>query len=380
MTAGRPKMLLPSQEEEICTLVREGERNKVLAEKFHCSKSTISYVLNNKGLRRNHPPFSPEEEKEICLLSQSGKNAREIAMQYQCSQGTISHILHHHNITQHRGRPIGRSNSSRSNRIVGHGNHWKGGRCKVREGEQYYIYIKAPDHPHANKNGYVAEHRLVMEKHLGRYLESYEHVLHINGKIDDNRIENLQLTAGSDYWKKSSDTLGVYHLKQGDQYYIYFYRPEHPHANKMGYVAEHRLVMEKHLGRYLEPDEYVLHINGKIDDNHIENLKLVKGLGYLNKGNGGKENNGRMHLKQGDQYYILIRCPDHPNKNKMGYVAEHRLVMEKFLGRYLGKDEYVHHKNGIMYDNRLENLELVTKRLHYGHVTCPYCEKEFTIR
>ena len=66
---------------------------------------------------------------------------------------------------------------------------WKGGRHK----NQGYVYILRPDHPYAKKNGYVAEHRLVLEKHLGRYLTKVESPHHINKVRDDNRIKNLML-------------------------------------------------------------------------------------------------------------------------------------------------------------------------------------------
>jgi hypothetical protein len=60
-----------------------------------------------------------------------------------------------------------------------------------------YIWIRAPKHSKSNKQGYIYEHRLIMEKHIGRELLSNEVVHHINNIRNDNRIENLQLFLGN---------------------------------------------------------------------------------------------------------------------------------------------------------------------------------------
>jgi len=58
--------------------------------------------------------------------------------------------------------------------------------------------------------------------------------------------------------------------------------------------------------------------------------------------------------------YVIIK---HPITGKHG-CREHRWVMEEYLERPLLSSEAVHHINGIKHDNRLENLQLMTRSEH----------------
>ena len=76
--------------------------------------------------------------------------------------------------------------------------------------------------------------------------------------------------------------------------------------------------------------------------------------------------------------FIWVYNPKHPSATKKGYVAEHRLIMEKFIGRYLRGNEIVRHKNKIKDDNKIKNLEIVVlgEPNHLEKVFCPFCNKK----
>ena len=75
--------------------------------------------------------------------------------------------------------------------------NWNGGR--YIHGPSGYVFILNPNHPHADANGYVREHRLMMEQTLGRYLEPIERVHHIDGDRQNNQPKNLRLISHSDH-------------------------------------------------------------------------------------------------------------------------------------------------------------------------------------
>lgn len=81
--------------------------------------------------------------------------------------------------------------------------------------------------------------------------------------------------------------------------YDYAVVGNHPNATENNYVLYHRILMENHIGRLLEKDEIVYHINKNKKDNRIENLQIL---------NLGKHSS--RHEKQKGIKYCVLKCPN----------------------------------------------------------------------
>ncbi len=80
----------------------------------------------------------------------------------------------------------------------------KTGRARRGTGKGFYMrngyrVISLPLHPNADRDGFILEHRYIMEQHLGRYLADDEHIHHKNGIRDDNRLENLEIVTNKEH-------------------------------------------------------------------------------------------------------------------------------------------------------------------------------------
>jgi len=90
--------------------------------------------------------------------------------------------------------------------------------------------------------------------------------------------------------------------------------------------------------RYKKRKQYILNLNKKRTQNPFRKCKT----GFV--------------IRDGYKY---ICNPHHPNATKQGFVCERRLVMEAYLGRYITKNEIVHHKDENRLNNKIANLELL---------------------
>jgi len=126
---------------------------------------------------------------EICGAPTKGKR---LTCSKQCRYLLVAK-RHRENGTRPPPQTVEWREASRQ-RMTGSGcPRWNGGKYLTHAG---YLMVRPPaDYPHSppDKRGYIREHRMVMEMHLGRALRPGEVVHHLNGDKIDNRIENLEV-------------------------------------------------------------------------------------------------------------------------------------------------------------------------------------------
>lgn len=106
-------------------------------------------------------------------------------------RGFLKRFQIHHNFKQ-----TGENHYNHGRDLSGFNNpSWKGGRRKYNG----YWAVWNPKHPSSNKHGYVYEHRLVMEQYYSRFLTKDEHIHHIDGNTQNNKIENLLIVSKSEH-------------------------------------------------------------------------------------------------------------------------------------------------------------------------------------
>ena len=165
-----------------------------------------------KGQRKNVKPLRGDESKQIIDDYMGGFSMETLKRRYRRSVQTIREILERQGIpirslnfykirerNPRFGKKLSEEHKARiaggAKKRMGENNgSWKGGIriSKHRTGRKIRI-ILCPKHPSADSNGYVSEHRLVMEKLLRRNLLKEEVIHHIDGNPLNNDPDNLML-------------------------------------------------------------------------------------------------------------------------------------------------------------------------------------------
>lgn len=162
----------------------QGRSQKDIAESHGVSQALVYLRLLEFGIKarpdggRAYPKLDREELKG--LFVDQHWTIKQLCEKYSCSKNTVVSNLRRYGILLGKQEVSRRTIERNKGRTTGKTTH-KG-----------TLLVRVDGHPYASKQGsYVIEHRLIVEKVIGRYLHSDEHVHHINIRHRDNWLGNL---------------------------------------------------------------------------------------------------------------------------------------------------------------------------------------------
>jgi len=135
--------------------------------------SSGEFDAEKRGILHDH-----EKCAKIVALYRKGENLRAIAIINSISHETVRKVLIDYGVLHHNRK------------------------LNSKEALKYGGYVKVfvgKDYPGANKQGYIGEHRLVMQESIGRRLNSWEVVHHIDRNKSNNALSNLKLVNRCDH-------------------------------------------------------------------------------------------------------------------------------------------------------------------------------------
>jgi hypothetical protein len=185
----KPKnQIAPEHASEVVAAYQGGSSLQILASQYDVTGPTVAKYLRKQGIvlrtrSELNRQRAPVDECQLRRLVDEALTLPTIAQRLGVSEATV----------ERRMRALGLRSKHGRGSPMEKNYFWKGGRNIDSDG---YVLIKKSGHPYATKAGYVREHRLVMERELGRYLEPHEIVHHRKtAEKSNNHPDNLLLYA-----------------------------------------------------------------------------------------------------------------------------------------------------------------------------------------